>query len=128
MAPAPSDLDVRRRLRLFAIGLAIVALACIAGLIVNYYQQRTLKHHQDAIIAELKQLHRNERQIQRNQRNVTRLTIDTAAAICLEAFASDKGDIRLVRLFNTTGHISVAHNPTCQKAVTAAAHLILIDH
>ena len=59
MALSEFEQSVRRRLRLFAIGLAIIVVACVAGLWINHDQQQTLKHqtktlqkHQQ-VIAEL---------------------------------------------------------------------------
>lgn len=112
--------DIRRRFRLALLGYVILALAATAGIAYNHHQQTTLDAHQRAIVVEL-------RGVKANQDAIVRLTVNTAAAICLEAFAA--GDpaeaTRLVEVFNHEGAISVGGNRTCERAVQRAKVLIV---
>lgn len=125
---------IEHRFKLALLGYIILALACVAGLAINYVQQQTLNDHQDAILKEIGQIRvnqaniaGNQAQIRKSQVELFRLTANTAAAICLEAFAKNQQQqVALVRLFNRTHKIDVSHNPTCQKAIHTAAQLVLV--
>jgi hypothetical protein len=109
------------RKRFLGTWLALGALAILTaiGIGLNHEQQRTLRIHQNVLIHEIGG-------IRDNQERIIRLTINTAAAICLEAFAKTRAQqIALVAQFNRNPKIDLSHNPACQNAVKAATRLVL---
>jgi Flp pilus assembly protein CpaB len=122
----------RRAWILVVIAYVILALGFLATTAWLSHQQDDLEkkseqieRNQKAIAVTSRDLKNTQVHLNQNDKALLRLLSNTAAAICLEAFAKEENEAALVRRFNRTGEIDLTNNPTCRKAVKIGANLVL---
>jgi hypothetical protein len=62
--------------------------------------------------------------IKDQQDDIENLTLNTAAATCLIAFAPEQQEATLIEQFNRTHKIDISHNPECQKVIDTTFELL----
>ena len=109
------------RVRFLWTWLAMAVLTLMIA-VVLFLQARTdndLEHKTN-------QIRINQAAVVKSQQTITRLTQNTAAAVCLVALAHEGDEAKLIATFDKTGKIDISDDPGCKLAVKKAVDLILV--